>query len=230
MQRIILAALMLAAAGPAFAADMAVKARPLAAPAFSWTGFYVGTQAAYTWGRDSTTEFSNTTGLPTGFFRSFATDGWFGGVHAGYNYQAGIMVVGIEGDVEFGRASGGFTAAGGLGFYSHHDWQASIRGRLGATPSDRLLLYVTGGAAFSDLKYGWTTTGGAIANRDASFARTGWTTGGGGEYAITDHVTVRLEYRYSDFGQPRFAWPEVGGSYVETPHFHAMRAGLSYRF
>lgn len=219
------------------AADLPRKA-PIATPAFTWTGFYVGVQGALQWGKDRTTEFSTATGAQTTFSRDFNTHGGFGGLHAGYNYQIDRYVVGLEGDVEFGRSGGSFTCCATLfAFDVHNDWQASVRARLGLmlprvglTPLDYALVYVTGGAAFTELKYSWISTFPGISNQGANFTKTGWALGGGAELPVTDHITMRVEYRYSDFGKPSFNYPAVGAFYVERPRFNAVRAGLSYKF
>lgn len=231
----------LAALGFSFAAAQAAdlpRKAPIATPAFTWTGFYVGVQGAIQWGRDQTREFLTATGAPTGFAPTFNTHGGFGGLHAGYNYQIDRYVVGIEGDVEFGRSGGSFTCCATIfAFDGHNNWQASARGRLGLMlprvglkPLDHALVYVTGGAAFTELKYSWTSTFPGVASQYANFTKTGWTLGGGAELPVTDHVTMRIEYRYSDFGKPSFDWPALGATYVERPRFNTVRAGISYKF
>jgi outer membrane immunogenic protein len=217
-------------AAAAHAADLPVKAtRPVVAPPLSWTGFYAGVQGGYEWGRDRTTEF-NLGGPPTGFSHGFRPSGGFGGVHVGYNHQFDRLVVGIEGDVDVGRTRDDFSLGSGFAFNARKDWEASVRGRLGVTPIDRLLLYVTGGVAFTELKYHWESVVPLVTPVDANIAKTGWTVGAGGEAALTSRVTARLEYRYSDFGTTRFDWPSVLGTYEQHPRFQSVRGGVSVRF
>ncbi|CCV07265.1 Outer membrane protein [Mesorhizobium metallidurans STM 2683] len=212
-------------AATAKAADLSLDAAPM----FNWTGLYVGVQGGYQWSKDRSTEFFTPTGAATGFSQDFQPDGGFGGVHVGYNYQFDWLVLGIEGDADFGRASDGFTCCGGIfTFDARKNWEASIRGRIGVTPTDRLLLYVTGGAAFTDLKYSWNSIEPLFPGVNANVFKTGWTVGGGGEVAVTDRVTARLEYRYSDFGTTRFEW--IDGSYEQHPRFHTARTGVSLKF
>jgi outer membrane immunogenic protein len=122
----------LAAMGtPAFAADMPLKAPPVVAPVlYSWTGFYVGGNLGYSWGRANTdlTETTQTTttatittlagtpiasatvvGTPVVFRGSHRTemDGWLGGFQAGYNYQVNRWVWGVEGDLQATGERGG---------------------------------------------------------------------------------------------------------------------------
>lgn len=231
------------AVGSAEAADLAAdlaarpftKAPPLVAAPFSWTGFYAGVQGGYQWSRDRSTEFNNLAGgAATGFGADFKPTGGFGGLHAGYNYQFNWLVLGIEGDVDFGRVSGDFSTPLGLAtFNARKNWEASVRGRLGVTPVDRLLLYVTGGVAFTELKYHWEfapPVSAVFAPVDASVSATGWTAGGGAEVALTNDLTARVEYRYSDFGTTRFDWPSISGSYEQKPHFQSVRGGISFKF
>jgi outer membrane immunogenic protein len=216
----------------ASAADIArpvYKAAPAAVP-FSWTGFYFGVQAGYQWSKDRSTEFITATGAPTGFFQDFQPRGGLGGVHVGYNYQIDRVVLGIEGDAELGRVRDSITSFGNT-FEARKNWDASIRGRFGVTPVDRLLLYVTGGAAFTELKYSYVSLANAVPPANATISRTGWTVGGGGEVALTERMTARLEYRYSDFGTTRFDWPPpVGATYEQHPRFQELRAGISLKF
>jgi opacity protein-like surface antigen len=77
------------------AADMAVKAPPMAEPAFTWTGGYLGINGG--WAQDST----DTTG--PNFVQPSAKNGWLGGGHGGVNFQFGTWVVGAEFDADYMR-------------------------------------------------------------------------------------------------------------------------------
>jgi outer membrane immunogenic protein len=105
MKRLLLAgAAILALCGtPAFAADMAVKAPPMApAPVFSWTGCYFGGEMGVGWGR-SHHDFNN--GAPSD--NSDPRGGLIGGL-AGCNYQMNNIVIGVEGDYEASDEKGSF--------------------------------------------------------------------------------------------------------------------------
>jgi outer membrane immunogenic protein len=115
-------------AGSALAADLPLKAPPMVVPiAFSWTGFYVGGNAGYSWGRAATdlteTEIVTATiatlgGTPlasatattvlTGADRA-RLNGALGGLQAGYNWQTDRWVWGIEGDLQITGERGGVT-------------------------------------------------------------------------------------------------------------------------
>jgi len=187
----------------ASAADMAVKAPPAPAPTtpvFSWTGFYVGGQIGGAWGHDN--------GIidPPDVFIPFNINasGGIGGFHAGYNYQVGQWVVGVEGSVDWAKLNKTFDVGICTVFCADAttkaDTQGSIRGRVGIAV-DRALFYATGGVAVAQITNTYDTTtafGGGFAS--LSHERDGWTAGGGFDYAVTNNWSLLAEYRYSDFG------------------------------
>jgi outer membrane immunogenic protein len=65
---------------------------------------------------------------------------------------------------------------------------------------DRVLIYATGGFATTTITNTYDTTafGGGFAS--ISTSRTGPTAGGGIQYAVTNNLSVRGEYRHTDFG------------------------------
>ena len=235
----LLAATTLATAGisAASAADLPSRYAPppiiAAVPVFTWTGFYLGAQVGYGWNANE-----NDIVLPTGFVVQRGDfgdsgDGFLAGVHAGYNYQIGSFVIGVEGDVEgvfgddddgdvvvIGPGGGVFTNYGLAG--NALDWQGSIRARAGFA-FDRALIYATGGFAFA----GVSGSFGLLDSGEDNL--TGWTLGAGIEYAFTNNLTTRLEYRYTNFdgGNNVFNNVSLGSNDIE---FHTVRAGLSYKF
>ena len=85
------------------------------------------------------------------------------------------------------------------------DWLGTTRGRVGfvATPDNRLMIYGTGGVAYgggSSSFNVYDATQGSFWNGNPSSTRTGWTIGGGVEYAITNNITIKGEYLYADLG------------------------------
>lgn len=104
------------------------------------------------------------------------------------------------------------------------DWMASVRGRAGYA-LDRLLIYGTAGVAFADI--GQANTGGVP--ESSSDVLAGWTVGAGLEYAFTDRLTSRIEYRYADLGSQDYA-PAGLAPFKQDYKFQAIRVGLSYKF
>jgi outer membrane immunogenic protein len=160
---------------PAFAADMAVKARPPApAPVYSWTGWYVGGNVGYGWGQNQSVTFSdvngplvsNNVGIPAPI--SFNASGALGGFQLGYNWQFNqAWLAGFETDFNFSDIDGS-GASNNLSvapFCSGNlpcplvatanerlDWFGTVRGRLGYLPTNNVLLYGTAGFAYGRLK------------------------------------------------------------------------------
>jgi outer membrane immunogenic protein len=165
---------------PAFAADMAVKASPRAlpvAPAYNWTGWYVGGNAGYGWSDGPCFTFSpdNIAGgfLLNGFGTEginvhsgcFNTSGFIGGGQLGYNWQfQKTWVAGLEADIDYSnvRGSGSFPATLFLPSAPSQpalvaagerlEWFGTVRARLGFLPIERLLVFATGGLAYGETK------------------------------------------------------------------------------
>jgi outer membrane immunogenic protein len=214
------AALVLATAGSAFAADLpAVAPYQAVAPAgyYDWTGFYVGLQAGYAF---ADSDFGGD------------LDGFVGGVHAGYNYQINNWVLGVEADVEYSDASASGSVilpapAGLTAFSIDNTWLGSVRGRVGYA-FDRVLVYATGGVAFGGMDV--DATNGAVTTSDDN-THVGWTVGAGVEVAVTNNVTARVEYRYTDLGDKNYTFAApVGTVNLDAQDIHAVRVGVSYKF
>jgi outer membrane immunogenic protein len=160
----------LTAGGPARAADMAVKAPPVAAVApFNWSRCYVGAHVGYGWGRN-TNSFGNAVASGNSeAFEAFPaefgpfnhdTKGWLAGVQAGCNYQfASNWLVGVEGEIKKSWIKGGFTAPEDgcdpgcfSRFASRNRWDGDLALRLGWV-SGGTLLYAKAGAAVGDFRY-----------------------------------------------------------------------------
>ena len=215
--------------GSAFAADLAPQPVQPMAPTylpFSWTGFYVGAQAGYLWGDSTLDGFG-------GGSASVDPDGAFGGVFAGYNYQfGGGFVVGAEADINFAGAESDNNGLGPLAplasASTELNWFGSARLRAGYA-FDRFLPFVTAGVAFADYS-GTSIAPGFSGEIDES--RVGWTVGAGLEYAFTDNLIGRIEYRYADYGNESrsgpFAFP--GDPVRLDLKTSDIRVGISYKF
>jgi outer membrane immunogenic protein len=240
----------IAIAGSAFAADLGpppVYVPP--PPIFTWSGLYIGGQIGYGWGKDSIDVTDTAFGVPGFFFSDNENnpDGVIGGAHVGYNLQFAQWVVGLEGSVDGSSQNGTVTdGVTGLMKETRLDVQGSIRARIGFA-FDRVLIYATGGAAFSDVRNNYVDTSGIVTgtpgnSEQDSKTRAGWTVGGGIQYAVTNNWSIRAEYRYSDFGNNKdFAFtPTISagslfsptGSVFFTHHVteNQVQAGLSYKF
>ncbi len=169
-------------AGSASAADMVTEAPPAApeaqvAPVFTWQGFYMGAQGGGGWGNG---DFS---GVGSGSMNGGLITGF-----AGYNWQLdNNIVLGVEGDASYNWNEESF---GGNDY--KFDTTGSVRARVGYA-IDHALIY---GAA------GWTGARGKVDSPAGSDDHTfsGWTVGAGVDYAFTDNIFGRAEYRYNDYG------------------------------
>ena len=212
------------------AADLGVPRGPIAsaivAPVFNWSGFYLGAQIGYGWGRATQPWAATLTPTTFPLFQADARQtGVLGGLHGGFNYQFNQFVVGLEADIEASGINGNDGGSGGNINGVRHRWNASLRGRAGFA-FDRALIYATGGIAY--LNADATNLTGAGETIRTSF--TGWTLGAGVEYAFTPNVTARLEYRYTDYGKSTAIFPLSGYSERINPQIHTVRVGVSYLF
>lgn len=218
MKRVILAGIgalaVVTMMGAANAADiqrrqaMPVKALVYAAP-YNWTGFYVGVNGGGGWGRSNVSA-----PLASG---DFNTSGGVIGGTLGYNYQMGQAVFGVEGDLDWTNLRGS-SVCGGLSCETRNSWLGTARGRIGYA-FDRFMPFVTGGAAFGDIKNSVASVG------DARSTKTGYALGGGLEAALNGPWTAKVEYLYADLGR--------GASLLGSDtrfNTNLVRAGVNYRF
>ena len=238
MRRILIAPLSLLALGSAAgAADLppAPELPPLqAGPA--WTGFYAGLNVGGALGSSRNAFTIAGFGLPT-----FNTplNGVVGGGEAGYNWQTGPWVVGLEASFEGSGLSGARTApclpplCGGFAarYRQTMPWFGTLRPRLGYALGN-WLFYATGGGALGQVDTNATAaTGSFVATDNRGQTRTGWTLGGGAEVEIAQGWSARIEYLYLDLGSR-------ATTYLLTPpisnasRFSAsvITAGVNYHF
>ncbi len=217
--------------GLAAAADprgVALPPAPELPALYSWTGIYAGVQGGYGWGSGRLRLGAPGGPLAPQGLRADA-DAAFGGAHAGVNYQFGGIVLGLEGDIE---AIDGRSRFDGFGLSARVDqnWQGSARARIGLA-FDRLMIYATGGASFTEFERRVFMPGSGLGERLTS-ARTGWNVGAGVNFAFTDHLILGAEYRYTDFGKARFTGsgivPGLAGEQELTAH--SARASIAYKF
>ena len=200
--------------GAANAADMprqrAMPAKaPIYAAPYNWTGFYVGINGGYGWGKsDISAPISS---------GSYNTSGGLAGGTLGYNWQMGHAVIGLEGDIDWTHLHGNGPCAGTT-CETRNDWLSTARGRIGYA-FDRFMPFVSGGAAFGNIKTNVVGVG------NTSETKAGWTLGGGLEAAVAGPWTAKVEYLYADLGRGS----SVLGSNA-TFKTNIVRGGINYRF
>jgi len=225
MQRFILTAcaglLAAAVASPSLAADLPrpvykAPAAPIYVAPFSWTGFYVGINGGYGWGR------SSWTGNGPDF--NINTKGWLAGGTLGYNLQTGSWVWGLETDIDWANAKGNGDSTNCPTCEFQNTWLGTARARVGYA-FDRWLPYITGGAAYGGLKM--SDPAGSVTKTNL-----GWTLGAGVEYAFVGAWSAKLEYLYVDLGSMTCAAATCVLPVDEKANFkeNIIRLGLNYRF
>jgi len=249
--------------GIAIAADMAAppvyKAPPAIAPVFSWTGFYIGANAGGAWNQDDGLPFCvnpagvlNGTGCRTTNVPGAQVDanGFIGGGQIGYNWQVSPnWLLGAEADFQgadikgslnipgpFATVGGG--GPGGTSFTASEkiDWFGTVRARAGLT-FDRFLVYGTGGLAYGKVDVSQDTLFPATSYpSSASLTKTGWTAGGGVEWAFLNNWSAKLEYLYYDLGNVStsgYGTP-INDGYLGGKDFDVkgqiVRVGINYKF
>jgi outer membrane immunogenic protein len=257
---LVAATIMVALSAPATAANLPVKAPPVATMAgYSWSGCYVGGNLGWVGGNERQDVYLSST-PPTTPAQSEASrnsyalrgSGFAGGGEAGCNIQipGSIFVFGMEADVsgssftESASASYGNRVLGGGTTQNPHtetvsgglDWYSTYRGRIGVAV-DRWFTYATGGVAVGYVR---SATDYFVTDTSFLFAiprsqtRIGWTIGGGLEYALTNNWSAKVEYLYLDFGSFSYAdnvfIAPTVGSDVHSVHDQVVRVGLNYKF
>lgn len=211
----------LAAAPSAQAADLGLaplyKAPPPVSAAYNWSGFYLGANGGGAWG-DSRWQ-------GTGNGKVDLSGGMAGGT-AGFNWQTGPVVLGVEGDIDWAGLSGSTATAtcpgGSCG--TSETWLSTVRGRAGYA-FDRFLPYVTGGLAVGDIRAATPGLPGGSATN------TGWTAGGGIEFALPGNWSAKAEYLHVDLGSFNCG-TGCGGTPNENVALreNVFRAGVNYHF
>jgi outer membrane immunogenic protein len=237
----------------AHAADLPMKAAPMPAQVWSWTGFYVGAHAGAGWGTTETTLTSiavpgvgvGAVGLP---LAQNSRSGFLGGGQVGYNYQSGWAVFGIQGDIAGMDVKGTTPCIIAISCTSKSDWLATATGRIGGVVADRALIYIKGGGAWMHNDQSATVSaagglglgglgGGALTS--ASSTAQGWLLGFGTEYAFSSNWSAFLEYDYIDFQGKNVAFPLNGalgfpaGSVINADVVNKLsiaKVGVNYKF
>jgi outer membrane immunogenic protein len=250
-----IAAVAVLAATAANAADIPRKAPPKVTPpppAFSWTGCYVGGQVGGGWGRKEIEH--DEIGPDPGISSSSAhISGGVVGGQIGCDYQfAGAWVIGIAGDAVWANIKGTGpepeeSDEGGPGsetFSVTNNFLGSITGRLGYSFWNTGLIYIKGGAAWAHDTYDFSNASElaflTFQSTGLNESRTGWTLGGGVEWAFAANWSARVEYAHYDFGNKSysFTFPPFSGFGPAPETFVAsinqridtVTFGVNYRF
>lgn len=234
----------------ALAADLPSRMPPPpvpSVPVFTWTGLYVGANVGY--GGDRFVYPINGFVAPIAVAAgsaSITSGGVLGGGQIGYNWQfPNNVLLGFETDFDGATIRGKVTANAGAGILgipivaaasvgSKINYIGTVRGRVGYA-WDRFLVYGTGGFAYGQVNFtanaliGAGGIGAAAISTSQNSGRTGWTAGGGFEYAVTNNVTVKTEYLYVNLGTNTLL-NGIGINIRQKTTANIVRAGLNYKF
>jgi outer membrane immunogenic protein len=225
----------------AMAADLPIRKAPSVAPApvvYNWSGLYIGGHIGYGYAETDITDrtvLGVQNLIPT---QSFNSDGFLGGVQAGWNYQVGNFVLGAEADYSFADIKGDVTTTIGATDVSRSSnvmWIATSTARLGYT-WDRVMIYSKLGAAFAQFDYNNNISvgGASIFSASASETRVGFTVGTGIEWALAGGWSAKAEYNYMDFGRRTVDFGvDAAGNPVNLDvdqRISTVKAGVNYRF
>jgi outer membrane immunogenic protein len=246
---------------PALAADMAPRYTkappPVMAAVYSWTGFYVGGNVGYSWfDRNSTLANTETVAFFAPAIAAGALPsiygvnprGWLGGGQVGYNWQAGMWVFGVEGDIQGADIKGSaiLNTTGIPGFVpitatatEKLNWFGTARGRVGIA-ANTALFYVTGGLAYGNVNHTFFTAAPAV-GQSAFGSNTqvdvGYTVGAGVEWAFNNNWSVKGEYLYMDLGNRSVTAVGLTGTPVTATlalrtheQYNIARVGLNYKW
>jgi outer membrane immunogenic protein len=198
-------------------------------PTRNWAGFFAGGTFGAGIGRNDSTFTNPAPNIAEAFFLS--PRGWDAGGIAGYNWQFGSWVLGVEGDFQGSTGTGYVTSLfDGTAIDQKLSWFGTVRGRLGYGVGDALF-YATGGAAYGEVKESITqpTAAGSF-----SHSKSGFAAGGGIENKLDlfgllgPHWTTRSEYLFVDLGS---VTDTVGiATLTSNVHEHIWRTVVSYKF
>ncbi len=260
LKKILLGVVLLGAASTAaLAADLPSRRAPpvyyppaVPVPVFTWSGLYAGVNAGYAF--DGHQNFSNSgRGVAAGTYPAYvrsSTDGFTGGAQIGYNYELGQtglpllggiggvgsgVVIGVEADAAYTDLRQNLLV-GTRGFSANTQYVGTARGRIGYAFGN-FLIFGTGGFAYGGVKDSIT---GADGYASTNTIRTGYTYGGGLEYAIpttsfvnvfhSSAVTLKAEYLHYDLGTQNLAIGTRGGVSSIHTDGNIVRAGINYKF
>ncbi|MDB5651017.1 MAG: Opacity protein [Hyphomicrobiales bacterium] len=208
--------------GVALAADLPARTAPASfiapEPIATWEGFYAG--SFYGAGHS---KFTSSQAVS----RSVTRTGQTGGALAGYNWQSGAFVYGVEGDLGLHLIRTNNPGAVGL---IAHDVDTLYSGHLRARMGYDLgafMPFVAGGLSYNE---SYVHRPSPQDFEGAVRSRYGWTAGAGLDWKVTapfvGPLILRAEYLYE--GMPSASYDFAGGPVNMKVGTHFLRAALIY--
>ncbi len=231
-----------------------------ASPAYDWSGFYVGATAGAAWGqyapRTSTVSAHyigprGAAAIAAAGTQTINSTGFVAGLEAGYDWQVGNALIGLEADLQAVDLEGA-TGTGAIPYpakpgtftitsYGATDWLLTARPRLGWVMPNHWLLYATGGLALTQLHsaFSFVDSHHVFESGSVDALKAGYALGGGVEAPLTDRLSVKAEYLFVDFGSTAGSvtanslapfFPNQTFAHSAGLRADIVRAGLNYRF
>lgn len=225
LNKLLLAATLFVTFDAAVASDLPSKKSQavnpaVSAPAFSWTGCYIGLNGGAGWGR----AFHYNT-------FHYGTTGGVAGGQLGCNYQISSFVIGLEAELDYSTLHASPYLIDAT-MYDKGGFAGDVALRAGFA-FDRVLAFGKAGWSVANHRY-------SIAPEDplgshANYTHSGLMLGAGVEYAFTDHWTAKVEYDHSFYNMRNIAFYRNGtGAFnLVIPHKKSenlIKIGVNYRF
>jgi len=215
-------------------------------PVNNWDGFYIGIQTGYNWGDADVAWVDNAGTADQVDYQgpAYNVDGSIGGIYGGYNWLlSGKWLIGLEGEWNFMGAediqSTNYEGTDNFPGEVKQNWDASVRLRAGKIMGD-FFPYITGGVAWGGFHVKqYYVNDPEYVYFDKDMTLTGWTLGAGLEWSVSSDVHLRVQYRYTDYGdeQKRDNWSSYGvvdpDDYTDAKldyNAHQVTLGLTYQF
>jgi opacity protein-like surface antigen len=204
---------------------------------YDWTGFHIGALVSETSFNTSGSTINGATGTPVSSGVPTPSD-WHGGIQVGYDYMTpSRVVIGMSADVSSGsRKAVTTTDAVGSSVYQTNVFDSeTVLARLGYAV-DNILLYGTGGLAWSNNQYIRTQLTGTLnlatpgTEEAINKYLSGWTAGGGIAVAVEQNWNVFAEYRHTSYGSSTNALPFSGVVTTAKTEVNEVDFGVNYKF
>lgn len=184
-----------------------------------WGGAYIGGQVGYSWFKSQLSDDDDV--------YISKTNGFMGGIYAGYNWEfSNAYLFGVEGDINYADLSHRkhvLYSNTNSDWDTRIQWEGSLRARFGVN-YERILPYIAGGLALAGIQNEFSN----LSPFDDSKTRThvGYTIGAGVDYALTNNLILRAEYRYSNYGKKTVLFDTIENKLTTNN----VRLGLAYKF
>jgi outer membrane immunogenic protein len=209
-------------------AALALAMASMPANAADFVGGYWGIDVGYGMG-DANSEHFGAIGGPLLSTQDDAdVEGGILGVHVGHNWGGGgSWVFGLEAGVRYEGIEGDDNFDGGDNNELSTEWEGSIQAKIGTIVNPTMMVYLTGGWSWLSADSNVTDLG---EEETVSEVFSGWTAGAGIEFGLSPDANMRVQYRYSDYGEEVLTFAGNGYDMAVAPAIHELTVGLNIEF